>query len=105
MQNTEICIIIYDHENNDDYMVILTYFIDIDHPVHNTRDDDSEGNKNSVLSISDDHGKSFLILTSYQNCRSYTRCEHSIGEKDFMSCVYDYPCKSFLTPISYQNCV
>ena len=67
--------------NNDDNMVILTYFIDIGHAVYNMRDDNSEGNKNSVLSISDDHGKSFFILTGYQNCRSYTRHEHSIGEK------------------------
>ena len=65
-------------------MDILTYFIDIDHAVHNTRGDNREGDKNNMLSISDDHGKSFVILTGYQNCRSYTRCEHSIGEKDFM---------------------
>ena len=38
-------------------MVILTYFRDIDHTVQNTRDDNSEGNKNSILSVSDDHGK------------------------------------------------
>ena len=44
----KICTIIYYHENNDDYMVILIYFIDIDHAVHNTRDGNSEGNKNSV---------------------------------------------------------
>ena len=65
-------------------MVILTYFIDIDHAVHNMRDDNSEGDKNGISSIYDDHGKSFVILTGYQNCRSYTRHEHSIGEKDFM---------------------
>ena len=86
-------------------MVILTYFIDIDHAVEYARDSNSEHNKNSVLSMSVDHGKSFLICTGYQNCRSYTRYEHSTGEKDFMSCVYDYPCTSFLIPISYQNCV
>ena len=86
-------------------MVILTYFIDIDHAVQNARDDNSEGNKNTVLSISDDHGKLFLTCTGYQNCRSYTRYGHIIGQKDFMSCVYDYPCKLFLTPISYQTCV
>ena len=95
----------YYHENNDDYKFILTYFIDTDHAVQNARDGNSDGNKNNVLSISDDHGKSFLICRVYQNCRSYTRYEHSIGEKDFMSCVYDYHCKSFPTPISYQNCV
>ena len=47
-------------------MVILTYFIDIDHAVHNTRDDNSEGDQNSVLSIHDELGKSFAILTGYQ---------------------------------------
>ena len=85
-------------------MVILTYFTDIDHAVENVRDGNSEGNKYHALAISDDHGKSFLICTGYQNCRSYTRYEHSTGEKYFMSCVYDYPCTSFLIPISYHNC-
>ena len=86
-------------------MVILTYFIDTDHAVENARDGNSEGNKNHALSIPDDHGKSFLICTGYQNCRSHTKYEHSTGEKDFMLYVYDYPCTSFLIPISYQNCV
>ena len=58
---------------------------------------------NSVIFISHDHGKSFLICTAYQNCRSYTRYEHSTCWKGFMSCVYDYPCTSLLIPINYQN--
>ena len=61
--------IMYHHEDNDDYMFILMCFIDIDDAVHNTRDDNSEGDKNGILSIYDDHGKSFFILTGYKNCR------------------------------------
>ena len=53
----------YHHEKNDDYMVMLTCFIDIDNAVCNMRDDNSEGDKNGILSIYDDHGKSFFILT------------------------------------------
>ena len=79
MQNVAICIIIYYHDNNDDYMVILTYFIDIDNAVKNARDGNNDGDMNSVIFISHDHGKSFLICTTYQNCRSHTRYEHSKG--------------------------
>ena len=33
-------------------MVILTYFIDIDHAVHNIRDDNSEDDKNGAYHVS-----------------------------------------------------
>ena len=56
----------YNHKNNDDYMVILTCFIDIDDAVHDTRDQHSQGDKNGTSSVYDDPGKSFLILISYK---------------------------------------
>ena len=60
-------------------MVILTYFVDIDNAVENERDGKNDGDMNSVIFICHDYGKSSLICTAYQNCRSYTRYEHSKG--------------------------
>ena len=59
---------LYIHENNDDHMIILTCFIDIDDAGHDTRDQHSEGDENHTSSVYDDPGKSFLILISYKNC-------------------------------------
>ena len=44
--------------------------MDIDNAVENARDGNNEGNTNSIISISHDHGKSFLICMAYQSCRS-----------------------------------
>ena len=76
----------YYHKNNDDYEFILMWFIDLGDEGHGVTSEEHDGDHNSTSCVCENHGKSFLILTGYQNCRSYTRHEHSIGEKDFISC-------------------
>ena len=82
MQNAAICIIIYYHEHNDDYIVFLTYFINIDDTLETARDENNDGNMHSIISISHDPGKSFLISMAYQSCTSYTKYVHSTVSKD-----------------------
>ena len=59
--------IMYNHENNDDYKVILMWFIDIDDEVHDLTDEQNDGDQSGTWSVCDDPGKSFLVLISYKN--------------------------------------
>ena len=61
LQNAPICIIIYYHEHNDNYIISFTYFIDINNTLESAWDQSNDGNMHSVISISHDIGKSFLI--------------------------------------------
>ena len=61
--------IIYNHENNDDYKFILMWFIDIADEVHDLTHEQNDGDQNGTSSVCDDPGKSFLILTGYKICR------------------------------------
>ena len=56
----------------------LTYFIDIDDTLETARDENNDGNTHSIISISRDPGKSFLISMAYQSCISYTKYVHSM---------------------------
>ena len=61
----------YYHENNDDYKFILMWFIDLGDEVHGVTGEEHDGDHNSISSVCEDHGKSFLILKSYQNWITY----------------------------------
>ena len=63
--------IIYNHENNDDYKFVLMWFIDIADEVHDLTHEQNDGDQKGTSSVCDDHGKSFLILISYQNWMTY----------------------------------
>ena len=63
--------IMYNHENNDDYKIILMWFIGIADEVYDLRDEQNDGDQNGASSVCDDHGKSFLILISYKNWVTY----------------------------------
>ena len=55
----------------------MTYFIDIDDTLETAQDDNNDGNIQSIISISHDPGKLFLISMAYQSCTSYTNYVHS----------------------------
>ena len=61
----------YYHEDDDDYKLILMWFIDLGDAVHGTTSAEHDGDKNHTSHECEDHGKSFLILTSYQNWITY----------------------------------
>ena len=61
----------YNHEYNDDYKVLLMWFLDIDDAVYGLRDEQHDGDKNCMSSICDDPVKLFLILISYRKCMRY----------------------------------
>ena len=63
--------IMYYHENNDDYKFILMCFIDIADEVHGLTSEENDSDQNDTSCACDDPGKSFLILKSYQNCMTY----------------------------------
>ena len=86
-------------------MVLLMCFVVIDDSLHNTRDKDTEGEGDHMLSVHDGPGKSFVILLSYKKCTQYTRDQNNVGEKDCRSSVYDVFCKSFLILLRYKNYV
>ena len=54
------------NEHNDDYKVLLMWFIDIDDAVYGLRDEQYDGDKTGISSICDDPVKLFLILISYR---------------------------------------
>ena len=61
----------YNDENNDDYKVLLMWFLDIIDTVYGLRDEQNDGDNNGMSSICDDCGKLFLILTGYRNWMRY----------------------------------
>ena len=61
----------YYHENNDDYKLILMWFIDIGHEVHSLTGEENDCDEIGTSCVCDDPGKSFLILKSYQNWLTY----------------------------------
>ena len=61
----------YYHENNDDYKFISMWFVDLDDEVHGVTSEEHDGDHNSTSCVCEDHGKSFLILTRYQNWITY----------------------------------
>ena len=63
-------------------MVLLICFVVIDDSLYDSRDKDTEGDENHMLSVHNDPGKSFVILLSYKKCTLYTRDQSSVGEKD-----------------------
>ena len=54
--------IMYYHENNNDYEFILMWFIDNGDDVHGSTDAEHDGDQNDTSCVCDDPGKSFLIL-------------------------------------------
>ena len=60
--------VMYNHENNNDQMVLLICFVVIDDSLYNSRNKDTEGDENHMSCVHDDPGKSFVILLSYKNC-------------------------------------
>ena len=92
----------YNHEKNDDYKVILMWFIDIDDAVYDLTDEQNDGDQNGRSSISDDPGKSFLILINYKNWMRYeVNC--SIYWQNF---VYDsvmlHLCYTYFNIVNYD---
>ena len=78
--------IMYYHENNNDYKLILMWFIDFSDDIHGSTDGEQDGDKNDTSYACDDPGKSFLILKKYQNWMTYeVNC--SIYWYDFL---YDF---------------
>ena len=61
----------YYHENNDDYKFILMWFIDVHGEVHGVISTEHDRDNNCTSNVCEDHGKSFLILKSYQNWMTY----------------------------------
>ena len=61
----------YNHEHNDDYKVVLMWFIDIDDAVYGLWDEQHGGDKTGMLSVCDDPVKLFLILISYRTYMRY----------------------------------
>ena len=86
LQHIEICINMYHHEHYDDYKFILMWFLDIGDEVHGVTSAEYDSDHNSTSHVCKDRGKSFLILTSYQNWITYeVNC--SIYWYDFL---YDF---------------
>ena len=94
--------IIYHHENNHDYIVVLVWFVVINDSLSTRKNMDIAVDESCWSSIHDDPSKSFVIVPSYKNCRSYTRDHNSVGKKDCRWSVYDDLCKSFLIVLSYK---
>ena len=92
----------YKHEHNDDYNVILMWFIDIDDAVYILRYDQHDGDKSGMLSICDDPVKLFLILISN---RMYMRCEVNCHIY-WQSFVYDFLmlhlCYTYFNIVNYD---
>ena len=61
----------YNHLHNNDYKVLLIWFIDIDDAEYGLRDEQHDGDKNGMSSICDDPVKLFLILISFRKCMRY----------------------------------
>ena len=49
--------IMYYHENDDDYRFILMWFIDLCDAVHGVTSVEDDGDKNHTSSACEDHGK------------------------------------------------
>ena len=54
--------IMYYHENNNDYKLILMWFIDVSDNVHGLTDGETDGHQKDSSCVCDDPGKSFLYL-------------------------------------------
>ena len=67
LTHVEICMIIYNHDNNHDLMVVLICFVVIADSLDGSRDKGTASDENCMSSVHDDHGKSFVIFLSYKN--------------------------------------
>ena len=67
LTHIEICIIIQNHDNNHDLMVVLICFIVIAHSLDSRKDNGTANDEHSMLCVNDDHGKSFAIFLNYEN--------------------------------------
>ena len=75
--------LMYYHEQNNDYKLILMWFIDISDVVSGSTDGEQDVDKNATSCVCDDPGKSFLILKNYENCMTY-KVNCSIYWYDFL---------------------
>ena len=66
-----MCMMMYYNENNDDYKFILLWCIDLGDEVYGLTGEEHNSDHNSTSCVCEDPGKSFLILTSYQNLITY----------------------------------
>ena len=67
MTHVDICIIIHNHENNHDLMVVLICFVVIPDSLDGSRHKDTASDEKSMLCVHDDCGKLFVIFLSYRN--------------------------------------
>ena len=82
----EICVIMYNDEHNDDYNVVLMWFLDIDDVVHSSRDEEHDGDQTGMSCICGDTVKLFLMCISYRMYMTYeVNCDMY-----WQSLVYDF---------------
>ena len=67
MTHVEICMIIHNHDNNHDLMVVLICFVVTADSLDGSRDKGTSSDENSMSCVNDDRGKSFVIFLSYKN--------------------------------------
>ena len=82
----EICVIMCNDEHNDDYNVVLMWFLDIDDAVQSSRDEEHDGDETGMSCICGDTVKFFLMCISY---RMYMTCQVNC-DMYWQSFVYDF---------------
>ena len=61
----------YNDEHNDDYNVVLMWFLDIDDVVQSSRDEEHDGDETGMSCICGDIVKLFLMCISYRMYMTY----------------------------------
>ena len=92
----------YNHEHDDDYNVVLMWFLDIDDVVYSSRDEEHDGDQTGMSSICGDPVKFFLICISYRMYMTYeVNCSMY-----WQSLVYDFLmlhlCYTYVNIVNYD---
>ena len=66
LTHVEICMMIYNHDNNHDSMVVLICFVVIPDSLDGSKEKDTSSDENSMSCVHD-CGKLFVIFLSYKN--------------------------------------
>ena len=67
LAHIEICMIIQNHDNNHDLMVVLICFIVIADSLDTRNNNGTASDENGMPCVNDDCGKSFVIFLNYKN--------------------------------------
>ena len=85
----------YHHEHDDNYNVVLMWFLDIDDGVYDARNAEHDGDQTGMSSICGDPVKFFLIHISYRmymryvmNCSMY--CQSIVYDFLMLHLCYTY---------------